>query len=314
MAVFTSTQELEQQKQHRNFVKGKGNLLFKGTGEKTGFGKVIGNVPLLGTATNLIGQAAATGDQKEVIKSQLKDEIGADVAAAKFAGSTFMAFGGANALGIGMKGAGAGGGATKAGAIGSKLLGGSAETSSQVAAEMGGGVFSKAGTKGLGKFGGATKAGAFISKLGGGASQTALQAGGAGSVSMFKEGSKVADLAASKGGKALTNQLQSSGKQAVMDSINKDSEEMTDEEVKALSEENYTTQAEAQAGNAEVGTTGESGATEAMGKAADLTSMIPVLGEGLGVVAQKMAIANNYKNKRKEIAGQTLTGNDSRRV
>lgn len=309
MAVFTSTRELQQQAQHKNFKKQTGwkasamsMMGYKATGEKNTFGKYLGGSPMMTIGGNILAKGS---DAEEVTKSQRGAELGHQIGVAKFVGSIMTA-------GAGGAAGGAASGGASAGASGASG-----------AASAGGGLFGKAGTMGKGAMGGSTKAGAFISKVGGGSSQTALK-GGKGSVldnmangeSMFKEGSKVGDLANTQGGQMLSDKLQSEGKQAVMDQMSKDSEGMTDEEIKAMAETESTTEQDAvsQAGNAQVDSTVESGSAKATGQAADATSAIPLIGEGVGLYAEKMAIADAYKSKRKEISGRTYSGNEAHRA
>jgi len=308
MAVFTSTQELDQQAQHKNFQKQTGwkktaMMLsgYKDTGEKNTFGRFAGGSPMMTIGGNVFSKGSSA---EEVVKSQRSKEIGHQIGVAKFVGSIMTA-------GAGGAAGGAASGGASAGASG---VGG--------AATSGGGLFAKAGTKGLGAGGGATKAGAFMSKVGGGGSQTIAQ-GGKGSVmdSMFKEGSKASELANSEGGKRLTNELTSQAKQKIKDGVNSSGDPTVEDELP--NEDAYTTgvdengnpiSAEAQAGNAQVDTTTESGSAKAMGTAAGATSAIPIIGEGIGLYAEKMAIADAHTAKRKEIAGRTYQGNQGRRV
>jgi len=294
MAVFSSTQELEQQDQHSRFKAQTGwkaaamAPLFKRTGKKTNFNKALSFVPGMGLVTNLAGRNLSSGSSaSEVIKGQTKDEMGAAVGDLKLGAEAFMALGGANAIGVGMQGAGAGGGATKVGSALSGAMGGSAKTAS-AATKMGGGLFGKAGTKGLGELGGATKAGAFISKLGGGVSKTVAQGG----TSMF----------ADKAGTALTDKIASEGKQKVMDQMNTDSEGMTEEEVLQMSESDYS--AEADSG----------GSADAIGEAGDALAIVPVLGSALGQVSAHMKVNQGYDDSAKKIANKTTQGNASYRV
>jgi hypothetical protein len=157
----------------------------------------------------------------------------------------------------------------------------------------GGGMFGKAGTKGMGAGGGATKAGAFISQAGGGTSETIANGG-----SVFQ----------GEAGKALTDKMTSENKQALSDSMNA-SMDLTDEDAAAPSPGEMEAIEEGEVESTETDATADT-----LSKVGDATSMIPVAGEAIALAGQKMAIANNYKNKRKEIAGRTYSSNEATRV
>ncbi len=283
MAIFTSTSELEQQKQHRNFKKQTGwkagamaMMGHKATGEKNAFGKYLGGSPLMTLGAGIMSKDS---DAEEVMKSQQAAEISHQIGVAKFVGEIY--------------GAGAASGATSGASSGGGVASG------------GGGLFGKAGTMGKGAGGGATKAGAFISQVGGGASQTV----GGGS-SMFKEGTKASDIANSKGGKALTNKLSEQGKQSVIDEMNASSDDILP------LESEYTTEADAVslAGGSNVDPSVTSGQTKGMNALSGATEALPLVGSATGLYAEKMAIADAYEGKRREIAGRTIKGSGARRV
>ena len=306
MAVFTSTNELQQQAQHKNFnkvtgwKKGAMSLLgYKDTGQKNAFGKFFGHGNVL-LDSYVPGALAKGTDAEEVIKSQRGEEWAHQIGTAKLAANiiTMGASGGATA---------AAGGAT-AGASGA---------SGAAVASQGGGLFSKAGTMGKGQFGGATKAGAFISKAGGGSSRTALQGGAssAGLPSMFKEGSKANNLLSGEAGQKLTNEITAKGKQKVMDEMDKaSSSDDTSDVPEADVVQDALGDATAQAGNALVDTTGESTEAKQMQGVAKATSAIPIIGEAAGLYAHRLQMAQGYKNKRKEISGRTYRGNEAHRA
>jgi hypothetical protein len=281
MAIFTSTSELEQQKQHRNFKKQTGwkagamaMMGHKATGEKNAFGKYLGGSPLMTLGAGIMSKDS---DAEEVMKSQQAAEISHQIGVAKFVGEIY--------------GAGAASGAVS-GAGG--------------ASSGGGGLFGKAGTMGKGAGGGATKAGAFLSQAGGGSSQTV---GGGGS-SMFKEGTKASDIANSEAGKSLTNKLSEQGKQSVIDEMNAPAGDTLP------LESEYTTEADAVslAGGANVDPSVTSGQTKGMNTVSGATESLPLIGSATGLYAEKMAIADAYEGKRREIAGRTYKGSASRRV
>jgi hypothetical protein len=281
MALFTSTSELEQQKLHKNFKKQTGwkagamaMMGHKATGEKNAFGKYLGGSPLMTLGAGIMSKDS---DAEEVMKSQQAAEISHQIGVAKFVGEIY--------------GAGAASGAVS-GAGG--------------ASSGGGGLFGKAGTMGKGAGGGATKAGAFLSQAGGGSSQTV---GGGGS-SMFKEGTKASDIANSEAGKSLTNKLSEQGKQSVIDEMNAPAGDTLP------LESEYTTEADAVslAGGANVDPSVTSGQTKGMNTVSGATESLPLIGSATGLYAEKMAIADAYEGKRREIAGRTYKGSASRRV
>jgi hypothetical protein len=246
----------------------------KATGEKNAFGKYLGGSPLMTLGAGIMSKDS---DAEEVMKSQQAAEISHQIGVAKFVGEIY--------------GAGAASGAVS-GAGG--------------ASSGGGGLFGKAGTMGKGAGGGATKAGAFLSQAGGGSSQTV----GVGGSSMFKEGTKASDIANSKGGKALTNKLSEQGKQSVIDEMNASSDDTLP------LESEYTTEADAVslAGGANVDPSVTSGQTKGMNTVSGATESLPLIGSATGLYAEKMAIADAYEGKRREIAGRTTKSSGARRV
>ena len=119
MALFTDTAELNRQERHRNFRKTTGNkkvalsmLGYKDDGTKNTFGNIIGS----GIGGHLLAKSIATGDTKDVIASSTGEEIGSQMATAKFA-MNFIGGGAGNQL-LGKMGMGKAGGAIGADAVG----------------------------------------------------------------------------------------------------------------------------------------------------------------------------------------------------
>jgi len=250
-------------------------------GTKNSFGKYLGGSPLMTLGAGIMSQDS---DAEEVIKSQQEAEISHQLGVVEFVGEIY--------------GAGAASGASGgAGAASGSATGGSA------ASMFGQGC---GGAAGQGSMMGNT----MNSALGGSGGANSLQSTVGGGSSMFKEGTKASDLANSEGGKTLTNKLSEQGKQSVIDEMNASAGDILP------LESEYTTEGDSvsSAGSANVDSSVSSGQTDSMSSMASATESLPLVGSATGLYAEKMAIADAYEGKRREIAGRTTKSSGARRV
>lgn len=278
MAVFTQRQDLTQQRKRHRFSKVTGwkkyALAAIGYDDK---GQKNAKGKFIGGGgffKNLAGGALAEGTDAEEVIKSNRDAEASHEAGVFDYSTSFMNFGG-------------GGGSSGATSGASTGISGGAGASSG-AATSGGGIFSKAGTMGKGADGGATKAGAFMSKVGGGSSETVANGGD----SMFT----------GENGNKLTDQWAKKNKSDIEDDIN--------------NEDNYSTEQDyINNEDGDIGVEGEkSSATSDWEGASKATDKMPLVGQGAGLYAEKMAIADAYKSKRMEVAGRTYGRSSAYRV
>jgi hypothetical protein len=314
MAVFTSTRELSQQNKHTPFKKvtgwKKGALAMMGhkdTGEKNAFGKYLGGSIGMTVGANILTSGTDAG---EVTKSQRGAEISHQVGVMSFVGSIMGASGGSGGEGGGMMSGITGGGGGAAASGGAGAASGAASGATAVGNSGNTGMLSKAGTMGKGANGGPTKAGAFIKN-------TNIGQGGGKAGRMDRRDTKnynkmMGDdssmFTQSEGGKRLQNEVTKGDKERAINELNSDGQGG-----QIYTEEDYLKE-----GNKEF--TKEGGFTGEMGDVAEGTkglSGIPIaslVGEGAGLYAEKMAIADAYKNERRKLAARTTAGSDIRRA